>query len=80
MISHHPNIKIVKEVFLSDRDAVADMLQKKWEPLNVRKIVKRFLWWKYVDYSVLFGHKGSGNESSFGCTTSAPAGQPRSME
>lgn len=54
------DITQVREVSLSDKHAVAELIQKGWEPLNVCKTYKRLLWWKRVDYIVMFGHRNSG--------------------
>ena len=69
------DIKEVREVSLSDKEAVAEMIQKGWEPLDVCKTYKRLLWWKRVDYIVMFGYRKSGvsYEKCFGST---PSGQP----
>lgn len=66
MVSGYTRIEKVCSVHLSDIDAVADLLQKKWEPLNIIKTVKRFLWWKKVDYVVLFGYLSRSPKSKLG--------------
>lgn len=53
-------IKEVREVSLSDKRAVAELIQKGWEPLDVFMTYKRLLWWERVDYIVMFGQRGSG--------------------
>lgn len=66
MVPGYPRVEKVCSVHLSDVDAVADLLRKKWEPLNIIKTVKRFLWWKKVDYVVLFGQPRNSPRDSRG--------------
>lgn len=54
------DINKVREVSLSDKQAVAELIQKGWEPINVCKTYKRLLWWKRPDYIVMFGQRNSG--------------------
>ena len=53
------DINKVREVSLSDKQAVAELIQKGWEPFSVCKTYKRLLWWKRVDYIVMFGQRKS---------------------
>lgn len=73
-------ISDVREVMLSDKDGTVEMLRNGWEPLNICKRVKRLLWWKKVDYSVLYAKRSSKDRSSFGVTTGVPSGHPNSTE
>lgn len=66
MIARYPHIVQVRMVHLRDVETVADLLPKKWEPLNIIKTVKRFLWWKKVDYVVLFGQPRRSPRSTLG--------------